>query len=114
MKNLYLLLLSPLVLSCTNENKYTYTIVYDEGLPQYMESEPKEIIAENDSLAYLEAYKQYVINQRISIEMKEQFPDTYNKEPKNFLLYNNEDKFIDTPEGLKGQDSIFRSIEERL
>lgn len=46
--------------------------------------------------------------------MKEQFPDAYNEEPKNFLLYNSEGKLIDTPEGLKGQDSIFRAIEERL
>lgn len=114
MKKIYPLLITVLFYSCNSDNTYTYIQLNDEGYSEWVEDEPKTFTAENDSIAYIRAFKMYVVGQRIARDMKEQFPDTYNTKPKNYFLLNSEGKLIDTPEGLKGQDSIYREIEERL
>lgn len=64
MKKLYPLLLVPIMLSCTNDTTYTYIQVNDTGLSQFVEDKPEKIKAENDSLAYLQAFKHYVMGQK--------------------------------------------------
>ncbi len=65
MKKSLLIALFILLVSCNKT--YTYVeIVYSEGNIEYSEKEPEKIKAENDTLAYIEAYKKFIISQEVS------------------------------------------------
>lgn len=71
MKKVLLLLLSILLIvySCTN-NKYTYIETSKDSFGNEKRGDAKIIQAENDLDAYIEAFKNFCISQRVSLEMK--------------------------------------------
>lgn len=71
-KNLFLLFLISIILfSCKKNYKYIEK-VEKQGLLGGTEREEKEeeFKAENDTTAYLEAFKKFIISQKVEIDMK--------------------------------------------
>jgi len=76
--------------SCKKSYKYV-EIVEEKGImggsSQTKEKDPKTISAENDSIAYLEAYEDFCISLKVNKDMEESIGNTYST-PIRFKLFN--------------------------
>lgn len=89
-KYLGILFISLLITACTK--KYTYIEICEEtkmnGLKGIIEKDPRTFNAENDSLAYVEAFKYFCIAQNVSNDLKENIDNKYLTTPLKFKLIN--------------------------
>lgn len=114
MKKIYLLLLLSSILSCTFDTTYQYVQLNDEGLSHFVEAEPKTIRADNDSLAYLDAFAKYVIALKVAGEMNAEYGNSYPVKPRNFLLFDSDERLVSDPIPIEYRDSIYSAIEARI
>lgn len=93
MKKILLLITAiALLTSCENEKKYRYIETVREhsivGGPSTKEKDEKIISAQTDSAAYIEAYKEFCISQKVYSELRKKGMGEYLGIPIGFKLYN--------------------------
>jgi hypothetical protein len=118
MKKIILFLFLSFMVSCNLNNKnYKYiAIVEEEGLmggTERKEQEPKIIEAENDSIAYLEAYKDFCIALKVSGDMKSSYGTSSNT-PIEFRLLNEKDEDITNLVAFKGKELKEKEIKDQI
>lgn len=118
MKKITLFLFLSFMISCNLNNKnYKYiAIVEEEGLmggTERKEQEAKIIEAENDSLAYLEAYKDFCIALKVSGDMKSSYGSSLNT-PIEFRLLNEKDEDITNLVAFKDKELKEKEIKDQI
>lgn len=108
-----LFLISFTLLSCKKNYKYVEK-VEKEGILGGTEREEKEeeFKAENDTTAYLEAFKKFAISQKVEMEMMKKL-GTSSSKPLSFSVYDdkgNDISYIDFPNKEKRENQIAQSI----
>jgi|GEM_PF-6272285 len=93
-----LFVLTVILTACNQKNNYYYVeIVEEQGLfgrpSEIKEQERRTIKAENDTAAYIEAYKLFAISQKVKINMERDGFET-SKTPINFKLINKDGRNI--------------------
>lgn len=109
---LFLVLLIPF--SCKKDYKYVEKIERERIFGGGTDREEKEEIfqADNDTLAYLEAFQKFVISQKVEMEMKKSLGSS-SSTPLSFSIYDekgNELTFIDFPNKEKRENEITKRI----
>lgn len=97
------------------KNKYNYVETYTDteylsGKLVSKKDDSKSIEAENDSIAYLEGYLQFLLSLKVTEDMRRNYSD-YTKQPVSFNIYNG--KGVDISIGKSypvAQDSIFNLV----
>src|SRR5690606_19045119 len=112
-KLLLIFLMSMALISCKKTYKYVEK-VEKQGILGGTESDEKEaeFKAENDTAAYLEAYKKFTISQKVEMDMKKSF-GTSASTPLEFSVYDekgNNISFISFPNKEKRENEIAKSI----
>jgi hypothetical protein len=92
----YLIIALATLYSC--KKNYNYVEIVEEkgllgGASKIKEKEPKLILAENDSIAYLKAFKAFCISMKVNKDMAETMGNTYSK-PIRFKLMNDKNEDI--------------------
>jgi hypothetical protein len=112
----YLFAILLILSSCKKSYKYV-EVVEEKGLlggaSQIKEKSPKIISAENDSIAYLEAYEDFCISLKVNKDMQESMENTYSTPIRFKLLnYNNEDiaPLVSITDKTKREDDIKNKI----
>lgn len=118
MKKITFLLFLSFMVSCNLKNKnYKYIeIVEEEGLmggTERKEQEAKIIEAENDSIAYLEAYKDFCIALKISSDMKISYGNSANT-PIEFKLLNEKNEDISNLVVFKDKELREKEIKDQI
>ena len=97
MKKIILILLLIAFASCQNKKKYKYIeTVNDESITGEIEKKDEDPIvfeSDNDSLAYLEAYRKFCISQKIFFDSKMKSIKTYT-EPLEYKIFDADGKDI--------------------
>lgn len=106
------------MISCNwNKKNYKYiAIVEEEGLMggvQRKEQEAQVIKAENDSVAYLEAYKDFCIALKVSEDMKASHGSSSNT-PIEFILLNDRDEDITNSVSFKDKELKEKEIKDQI
>ena len=103
--------------SCDNNKSYKYVeVVEEEGLlggSDTKDKDPKTINATTDSAAYLEAYKDFCISQKVNRDMKESLGKVYST-PTRFKLYNDKGLEITNSVFFTDKDKREKEIEESI
>ena len=118
MKKITFFLFLLFMISCNLKNKnYKYIeIVEEEGLmggTERKEKEAKIIEAENDSIAYLEAYKDFCIALKVSSDMKSSVGNSANT-PIEFKLLNEKDEDISNLVVFKDKELKEKEIKNQI
>jgi hypothetical protein len=90
---------------CQTKNKYYYR----EG-----SKDEKLIEAYSDSVAYLEAYKNFEISKKVHNDMKKAYGDTYLSTPTSFELLNDKHEDITYKVTFANKDSLENSIAKTI
>jgi hypothetical protein len=121
MKKIILLLLGLSILSCESKKEYQYIeIINDESITgdiEEKEKEPKLFEAENDSIAYLEAYNYFCISKKVYDDSKSKGIKTYST-PLEYKIIDENGSDITTQEivydlkkGKSERDKVLGSME---
>lgn len=114
-KQLLLLFLMLITLfSCEKDYKYVEKIERERLLGGGIDREDKEeeFQAENDTLAYFEAFKKFVISQKVAVDMKKSLGSS-SSTPLSFSVYDDKGKeitYVDFPNKEKRENEITKSI----
>lgn len=112
-KLLLLFLMSMAVISCKKNYKYVEKVEKQGILGGTDQDEKEEAFeAENDTIAYLEAFKKFVISQKVEIEMKKKLGVSGSK-PLSFNVYDekgNDISYISFPNKEKRETEIKQRI----
>lgn len=96
LKITYLIAIILIISSCKKSYKYVEIVEKKDvlgGNSQIKEEDPKTISAENDSIAYLEAYEDFCISVKVNKDMQESMGNTFST-PIRFKLLNDKNEDI--------------------
>ena len=103
--------------SCDTRKSYKYVELVQEesvfGGTTSKDKEAKQIKAENDTLAYLEAYENFCISAKVTKDMQSSLGKVYSI-PKNFKLYNSKGINIKDEVSFASKSTKEKEIEERI
>ena len=112
-----LIILISILTSCDNKKNYKYIEVVQEesmlGGTDTREKEPKVIRAATDSSAYLEAYQNFCISQKVNTDMLITLGKTYST-PKSFKLYNDKKQEITNSVVFANQADREKEIADKI
>lgn len=99
--------------SCKKDYRYVEKIEKERILGGFDREEKEvQIQSENDTLAYLEAFKKFAISQKVELEMKKSLGSS-SSTPISFNVYDdkgNDITYIDFPNKEKRENEIMKSI----
>lgn len=108
-----LFLMSITLFSCKKDYRYVEKIEKERILGGFDREEKEvQIQSENDTLAYLEAFKKFAISQKVELEMKKSLGSS-SSIPISFNIYDDEGNditYIDFPNKEKRENEITKSI----
>lgn len=116
-KALAVVFLLSILISCSRKKNYKYVeIVEEEGIlggSSTKEKDPKTIKASTDSAAYLEAYQNFCISQKVYRDMKQSLGKVYST-PTMFKLYNEKGNDITNIVFFVDKDKLKKEIEVKI
>ncbi|WP_374443701.1 hypothetical protein [Epilithonimonas sp.] len=112
-KKMLLFIISVTVISCKKDYKYVEQIQRERSIAGVDREEKEEIFqADNDTLAYLEAFQKFIISKKVEMDMKKSLGSS-SSIPLSFSVYDekgNEITYIDFPNKEKRESEITERV----
>lgn len=103
--------------SCSNKHDYKFILTVEEvtfnGEVITTDEEPKYISAENDSIAYMDAFSKFMLSKKVHLDMKSAFENTFTT-PVDFKLLNSNGENIATKTTFKDKSKLEQEMKEQI